>query len=808
MKKIASVIVDVPTTQTDRPFDYLIPTEMREHIEVGMRVVVPFGNRQVQGFVIALKDESSISGLKEIIEPMDIDPVLNNELLQLGEFLANQTLCLKISAFQVMLPPALKAKYEKYIKLSEGFQIDQLPDGIQHLFKSHKQVNWKDAEKFVSQSYLYRGARSGLFEVTYDIKDKGSKKKNIYYVPVAGIEDFEQMVEQMNITGQKQRQILNYYFQDFCPHTVKQVENNIPSARSSLNQLVNKGLLKKEEYEEYRDPYQHHFFKRTKALPLTDEQKMVIKPILTTIEEEKHQVFLLHGVTGSGKTEVYLQSIEKVIEKGKEAIVLVPEISLTPQMVERFKGRFGNNVAVLHSGLSLGEKYDEWRKIQRKEVQVVVGARSAIFAPFENIGIIIIDEEHETSYKQEDNPRYHAREIAIERGKTHRCPVVLGSATPSLESFARAQKGVYQLLTMKKRMNQSQLPGVEIVDMRDELKAGNRSMFSIALLEKIKERLKRSEQIVLMLNRRGYSSFVMCRDCGYVLKCPNCDISLTYHKVSDLVKCHYCGFEARTPKQCPECSSEHIRFFGTGTQKVEEELGKILPEARVIRMDVDTTSRKGSHEKLLKAFQEQKADILLGTQMIAKGLDFPNITLVGVLSADSSLHIPDFRSSEKTFQLLTQVSGRAGRHKLPGEVIIQTYTPEHYSIQFAKEHDYLQFYRYEMMIRKRGQYPPFYYLALINVSHENLQYAYSVMGKITSFVRNELQNAKSETLVLGPAASPITKIKNRYRYQCLIKYKNEPNLIPTLKRILDHYHNDQVKKGLTISIDLNPYSMM
>lgn len=808
MKKIASVIVDVPTTQTDRPFDYLIPTEMREHIEVGMRVVVPFGNRQVQGFVIALKDESSISGLKEIIEPMDIDPVLNNELLQLGEFLANQTLCLKISAFQVMLPPALKAKYEKYIKLSEGFQIDQLPDGIQHLFKSHKQVNWKDAEKFVSQSYLYRGARSGLFEVTYDIKDKGSKKKNIYYVPVAGIEDFEQMVEQMNITGQKQRQILNYYFQDFCPHTVKQVENNIPSARSSLNQLVNKGLLKKEEYEEYRDPYQHHFFKRTKALPLTDEQKMVIKPILTTIEEEKHQVFLLHGVTGSGKTEVYLQSIEKVIEKGKEAIVLVPEISLTPQMVERFKGRFGNNVAVLHSGLSLGEKYDEWRKIQRKEVQVVVGARSAIFAPFENIGIIIIDEEHETSYKQEDNPRYHAREIAIERGKTHRCPVVLGSATPSLESFARAQKGVYQLLTMKKRMNQSQLPGVEIVDMRDELKAGNRSMFSIALLEKIKERLKRSEQIVLMLNRRGYSSFVMCRDCGYVLKCPNCDISLTYHKVSDLVKCHYCGFEARTPKQCPECSSEHIRFFGTGTQKVEEELGKILPEARVIRMDVDTTSRKGSHEKLLKAFQEQKADILLGTQMIAKGLDFPNITLVGVLSADSSLHIPDFRSSEKTFQLLTQVSGRAGRHKLPGEVIIQTYTPEHYSIQFAKEHDYLQFYRYEMMIRKRGQYPPFYYLALINVSHENLQYAYSVMGKITSFVRNELQNTKSETLVLGPAASPITKIKNRYRYQCLIKYKNEPNLIPTLKRILDHYHNDQVKNGLTISIDLNPYSMM
>lgn len=805
MKKIASVIVDVPVLQIDRPFDYLIPDDLYEHLEKGMRVIVPFGNRQVQGFVVNIKEETEVAELKEIIEPMDIEPVLNPELLKLGEYIANETLCLKISAYQVMLPPALKAKYDKFITLDEEKSIEQFPVELRKVFHQKKKINWKDAENVVSSSYLYRQARLGLFRVNYEIKDRGNKKKRIYFTPTLNKQDFLKKLEQLKITAPKQRQVINYFLENFSPSTVKQVELFVSNPRSPLNQLEKKGLLKKEEFEEYRDPYKHREFKQTMPLPLTEEQKTVIKPILNMIDQVSHQVFLLHGVTGSGKTEVYLQSIDRVIKKGKEAIVLVPEISLTPQMVERFKGRFGDNVAVLHSGLSLGEKYDEWRKIQRKEVQVVVGARSAIFAPFENIGIIIIDEEHETSYKQEDTPRYHAREVAIWRGKRHQCPVILGSATPSLETYARAQKGVYQLLTMAKRMNQSQLPVVEIVDMREELKTGNRSMFSIQLVEKMKDRIENSEQIVLMLNRRGYSSFVMCRDCGYVMKCPNCDISLTYHKVTNQVKCHYCGYEARTPNACPECGSNHIRFFGTGTQKVEEELGKILPEARVIRMDVDTTSRKGSHEKLLTAFQNQRADILLGTQMIAKGLDFPNITLVGVLSADSSLHIPDFRSSEKTFQLLTQVSGRAGRHKLPGEVFVQTYTPEHYSVQFAKQHDYFQFYRYEMMVRKRGQYPPFRYLALIHVSHENLQYTYSVAEKISSFLRNQLSDG---TIVLGPAASPIIKIKNRYRYQCLVKYKVEPNLIPTLKKVIEHFQDDQLKKDLTISIDLNPYSMM
>jgi primosomal protein N' (replication factor Y) len=559
------------------------------------------------------------------------------------------------------------------------------------------------------------------------------------------------------------------------------------------------------DQEVYRDPYENRVFEKSIPFTLTAEQTAALKPIQEKIHHDEHDVFLLYGVTGSGKTEVYLQAIASVIEKGKEAIMLVPEISLTPQTVKRFKERFGEQVAVMHSGLSVGEKYDEWRKIHRKEVKVVVGARSAVFAPFESLGLVIIDEEHESSYKQEETPRYHARDVAIERAKSYGCPVILGSATPTLESFARAKKNVYKLLTLSQRMNKNALPAVDIVDMREELRTGNRSMFSELLFTKLKDRLEKGEQTVLMLNKRGHSSFVMCRSCGLVINCPNCDISLTYHRFNDIMKCHYCGFEEGMPSVCPECESEHIRFFGTGTQKVEEELAKILPEARVIRMDVDTTSKKGSHERLLNAFGEGKADILLGTQMIAKGLDFPNITLVGVLSADTMLHLPDFRSSEKTFQLLTQVSGRAGRHQLPGEVVIQTYTPEHYSIELSALQDYDAFYEREMYLRRQSHYPPYYYVVLITVSHEDLMKTVSVTEKITNYLGSRLNR---DSVVLGPVASPISRINNRYRYQCLIKYKREPDLNQHLRTLLEHYQKETAQNHLQISIDLNPQIMM
>ena len=799
---VAKVIVDVPAQQTNKPFDYRIPTRLQHVLKQGMRVIVPFGPRKVQGFVIDIVSESEFPKLREIIEPMDIQPILNKELLQLSDWLTEQTLCYKISAFQVMLPPALKAKYEKKIRIKDRQMLHTLPPSLQHYFAKQDTINWEDVLKSGELPHFQKQVEDGILEVLYIVKERVKKKQIKIIAP--SIDMLEKKAE-LSKRNTKQIMVIDYFISNPKPIERQKILSLLGISSSVIKSLVDKGILYESMQEVYRDPYQDRIFEHTEPLQLTKEQSVAIKPILQTIEEKRHDVFLLYGITGSGKTEVYMQSIQKVLEEGREGIVLVPEISLTPQMVNRFKGRFGDEVAVLHSGLSIGEKYDEWRKIQRKEVRVAVGARSAIFAPFGNLGIIIIDEEHETSYKQEDNPRYHARDVAIERARTHNCSVILGSATPSLETFARAKKGVYQLLTLSKRMNDQSLPTVDIVDMREELREGNRTMFSRVLYDKLQDRLMKKEQTVLFLNKRGHSSFVMCRDCGYVIQCPNCDISLTYHRYQQQMKCHYCGYEAVVPTICPECTSEHIRYFGTGTQKVEEELGKIFPEARVIRMDVDTTSRKGSHEKLLTAFEEGKADILLGTQMIAKGLDFPNITLVGVLSADTMLHLPDFRSSEKTFQLLTQVSGRAGRHELAGEVVIQTYSPEHYSIELASQQDFDQFYQKEMMIRKIHQYPPFYYLALITVSHEELMKVVDVTEKISVTLSSRLSKGAH---ILGPVACPIPRINNKYRYQCIVKYKKEPKLTQTLKMILDHYQQDIHRTGLQISIDKNPYILM
>ena len=525
----------------------------------------------------------------------------------------------------------------------------------------------------------------------------------------------------------------------------------------------------------------------------------------TTLDGDEARTFLLHGVTGSGKTEIYLQTIEAVLNKGKQAMMLVPEIALTPQMVLRFKRRFGDDVAVLHSGLSTGEKYDEWQKIRDGRARVSVGARSSIFAPFKELGLIIIDEEHESTYKQEDYPRYHAREIAQWRSQYHNCPIILGSATPCLESFARAEKGVYTLLSLPHRVNQQALPNIDIIDMREELSRGNRSMFSNDLRDAMNARLKKKEQIVLFLNRRGYASFMLCRDCGHVPQCPNCDISLTYHKTTDQLKCHYCGYEETPSNQCPNCESEHIRQMGTGTQRVEELLQQEFPDARIIRMDVDTTSRKGAHEKLLSDFEQGKGDILLGTQMIAKGLDYPNITLVGVLNADTMLNLPDFRASERTYQILTQVAGRAGRHEKEGQVIIQTYNPEHYAIQDVKQNNYLTFYQREMTYRKLGKYPPYYFLINFTISHKEMKKVMEASKHIHHIL---LQHLTSKSYVLGPSPAALSRINNEYRFQILVKYKREPELLTALQYLDDYYHEQYIKDKLSLKIDIDPQVMM
>ncbi|EAD7212558.1 primosomal protein N' [Listeria monocytogenes] len=797
MINIAKVIVDVPAMQVDRPFDYYIPEDLEELIRPGMRVSVPFGNRKIQGFVIALGETEENPKLKGIDGVMDLAPVLNEELMELGDWLAEDTLSFRVSAYQAMLPAALRAKYEKYF-----LRLDEENEELEQLFEGYETLDWKVAEARGLLKQIGKWVREGSVEVVYQVKNKITSKKVRVVNCLKSPHQLAEIIEDMPKNAKAQSRILAF-FQAFEGNEITAVElkKQAETTDATIKKLVDLGLLSVQEKVVSRDPYENHQFEKSESLQLLPDQQTACEKIIAATDQE---TFLIHGVTGSGKTEIYLQTIEAKLKEGKEAIVLVPEISLTPQMVERFKSRFGSEVAVLHSALSSGEKYDEWRKIERKEARVVVGARSAVFAPFENLGIIIIDEEHEASYKQEDNPRYHARDVAIWRATKYQCPVVLGSATPSLESFARAKKGVYTLIELPSRVNDRAMPEVRVVDMREELRKENRTEFSTELLEKIKDRIAKKEQTVLMLNRRGYSSFVMCRDCGYVVECPNCDISLTYHQSSNQMKCHYCGHEERVPQKCPSCEGEHIRYFGTGTQKVEESLTKLIPEARVIRMDVDTTRTKGAHEKLLKSFRNHEADILLGTQMIAKGLDFPDITLVGVLNADTMLHLPDFRASERTFQLLTQVSGRAGRHERTGEVIVQSYNPEHYSIEFAKKHDFIGFYNHEMQLRKMGSYPPFYYLTMINVSDENEMKAIRTIQEMAQFLRGKLG---PDAVILGPVPSTITRIKNKYRYQCIIKYKIEPNLKKELKTLITHYQKDQ-QKGLTITIDVQPYVLM
>ncbi len=570
----------------------------------------------------------------------------------------------------------------------------------------------------------------------------------------------------------------------------KEVLNKI--SVSSVNALLKKNILLEEKEENYR----YNLINEEKIkFNLNEEQQKVYKEIFNFINT--NETFLLYGVTGSGKTNVYMKVIEDVIKNNKTAILLVPEISLTPQIIKRFTSYF-SNIAVLHSGLSDGEKYDEWRKINEGKVNIVIGARSAIFAPLKNIGVIIIDEEHSQTYKQENNPRYNAIDIAKERCKYHNCPLILGSATPSLESFARAKKGVYKLLELKNRYNNNSLPKVEIIDMNKEFKKAS-GYFSNTLIDQIKETLERNEQVILFLNRRGYSSFLTCSSCGYVEKCPNCDISLTYHKSSNMLRCHYCGYATKRKKLCPKCQEE-FKDYGIGTEKVEEELKSLIKDAKIIRMDVDTTTTKNAHAKIINSFLEEKYNILIGTQMIAKGLDFPNVTLVGVLNADIGLNFPDFRSSETTFSLLNQVLGRSGRGNKEGKVLIQTFNPEHYAIAYTKNHDYLGFYNEEMKIRKILKYPPYYYICSIKIISKD----YNLASKSSYDVVNYLkQNIKNE-IILGPSVCNVFKLNNNYRFQIIIKYKDVNNILEYLTNIEHHYFN---KKDIKIEIDFNPLKL-
>ncbi|MDD3169741.1 MAG: primosomal protein N' [Eubacteriales bacterium] len=558
-----------------------------------------------------------------------------------------------------------------------------------------------------------------------------------------------------------------------------------------------------------RTPYQEAVYEQSVAKKLTGEQQEAVQAVRPYLKGREHKVFLIHGVTSSGKTEIYMQVIADCINRGRAAIMLVPEISLTPQTIDRFIGRFGaEQIAVLHSKLSMGERYDEWMRIKKGKVKIVIGARSAVFAPLSNIGVIVLDEEHETTYKSDMTPKYDTIEVAVRRAKRNRAAVLLGSATPSLVSAYKAEQGEYQRIILTERFNKTPLPDVEIIDMREELKNGNKSIFSVSLYQEMKRTLEEKKQVILFLNRRGYATFVSCRSCGYVMKCKECGISLTYHKSRNEAICHFCGCRERVPSVCPVCGGKYIRHFGTGTEKVEEVTKEIFPEYTVDRLDLDTASKKGSIDKILNSFRRGKTNILIGTQLVAKGLDFSNVGLVGIISADVSLNVPDFRSSERTFQLITQAAGRAGRGSVKGKVLIQTYNPEHYSIVAAAEHDYAAFYRAETMIRKQIGYPPFSDLIQIVLSSEKEQEAYERCRQVAAdFIRDA--GKSEERYVFGPQAAPMNKIKGLYRYQLLIKCfpgkrKEYTNILNEIKMGIN---TDRGTKYF-ISIDINPYSFL
>lgn len=722
---VANVLVELSNRNIDKTFTYNIPNELENLIKVGIRVLVPFGKQTLEGFVLSISENTNSEiELKDIIKPIDDEVILNEELLELGKFIKRKTLSTLISAYQVMLPKALKA--DKKTKINKSYESNII-------IKDEKLL--KDYKLTDKQKIIIDEIRNG----------KNDKK----------------------------------HLKDL--------------ATSSLTTLLNKGILEEVLSEKYRLSIENK--KEYKKVELNDEQKNAVNTVLSDLD--KSNTYLLYGVTGSGKTEVYMEIIDAMLLQGKTAIVLVPEISLTPQMVERFSSRFKENIAILHSRLNDGEKYDEYRKIARGEVKIVIGARSAIFAPLKNIGVIIVDEEHTTSYKQESTPKYNAIDIAVERAKHHNAQVVLGSATPTLESFAKVIKGIYKLIELKKRANNKALPIVTLVDMNKEKNRNNH--FSKTLIQEIQNTLDRKEQVILLLNRRGYSSFVTCSNCGYVSKCPNCDITLTYHKTSDMERCHYCGYATKRKEVCPECHEKAIEQLGYGTEKIEEEL-KSLFNARVIRMDLDTTGTKGAHEKIISAFRNQEYDILLGTQMIAKGLDFANVTLVGVINADTSLMIPNFRSSEYTFDLLSQVSGRSGRGEKKGTVIIQTFNQDHYAIKLAKTHDYMAFFKEEMKIRKTLQYPPYCFLVSIKVISKDYNLAQAESNLIAKRLRENLLNST----VLGPSIGSTFKINNTYRFGIIIKYKKEDNLYPFLEKMLDYYKiNDKIR----LDIDFNPITL-
>lgn len=739
---IAEVIINSNAKKLNRKFDYKIPTDLEDIITEGSKVLVPFANfKTLEEGYVIKIKEKTDFEVKEIA---GLEENLSKDRIELARWMARKYFCNVSECIKLMLTPGTRSKSKE------------------------KRITDKTLE------FVYLNIEKEKIDIE-------------------------------KLRGEKQKKVLSFIMKnEGC--TISEIKDFTECSRSTINGLLEKGFLRIQDEKVDRNPLALKNISKNEKLVFNDEQIKVYNEISKSIDEKAFDEFLLYGITGSGKTEIYLQLIEKVINSEQTAIVLVPEISLTPQMIDRFMGRFGKEkIAVLHSKLSIGERHDEWIRIKEGRAKIVIGARSAIFAPIQNLGIVIIDEEHDSSYKSDSSPRYDAKEIAKKIVEKENAVLLLGSATPDINTFYRATNGKIKLLELKKRANNSKLPKVEIIDLKYELAIGNRSMLSRSLYEEMENNLKNKKQTILFLNRRGYSTFIMCRECGYTMKCPNCNISLTYHKYKNILKCHYCGHEENPVSNCPSCGSPKIRYFGTGTQKLEQEINKIFPNAKTIRMDIDTVTKKNSYEDILNKFKNEDIDVLIGTQMVVKGHHFPKVTLVGVIAADGSLNIDDYRANEKTFQILTQVAGRAGRENLEGKVIIQTYNPDSFPIEFAQKQNYDLFYETEIKLRQQLKYPPFCDIIVVGFTGEDEEEIKKVSEYVYKMFKVNLE--KYGINIYKPMPAPIDKIQNKYRWRIIAKGKVTDEINVIINKCLHNLYQKNMRKT-KIVVDINPNNMM
>ena len=803
MNEIVEVAVGLPVFKT---FHYLIPERIKDSLKVGMRVLVPFKGRKVTGFAIDFLDhppKEAEEKLREVEDLLDEAPLIDPQMLRFCRWIADYYIYPLGEVIKTGLPPGLHLKSELILSptqngigaLSRG-ELDPIQEKVYKEIERCGKVTLKRILKIypgeVSKAQLFSWKRKGLLNIDAGIEDKEIKPK------------FEKIVQYQRKEfsqplPRKQAEILKL-LEEKGEVSYSGLSKVIKSPSKAVQSLQVRGLLSIFRREVCRDFSVQSELKPYPKPELTSSQGSVLSEILRGVHSERFSPFLIYGVTGSGKTEVYLRTIEEVLNQGREAIVLVPEISLTPQLLSRFKGRFGENLSLLHSRLGRGERYDQWRRIWKGEVKIAVGARSAIFAPFRNVGVIIVDEEHDPSYKQEEKLKYHARDLAVVRAKQDEATLLLGSATPSLESFHNVDSGKFRLLRLPERIEGKPLPHVEVVDMRNE-----KGLLSEKVKAALEKNIRDKKQSLIFLNRRGFAHFILCPDCGFTFKCPNCNVTLTYHLRDRSLQCHYCDYRIRAPGDCPQCEGHRLHGVGMGTERLEQEIRSLFPETRVGRMDRDTTSRRRSHQQILKGLESGKIDILVGTQMIVKGHDFPNVTFVGVVSADASLHFPDFRSSERTFQLLTQVAGRAGRGDVFGEVVIQTFNADHYSIQRAKDHDFIGFYQEEIQFRKALDYPPFSRLInfrLIGNSEKKTKSFSEVMGRIGQDLLKRGYEKGIE--ILGPSTAPFAKMRGKFRWQMLAKGKSAKLLHGFARELAFRLEEETRGRGVTLDIDVDP----